>query len=244
MAERNNMKRQYVRKLIGFIALLLFPATIFYMSPYLSVLGSASGVVTGSLLFFCVLFLSALFLRRAHCGWTCLATGIHDAGLFYITKKVGMRSRILKYIIWIPWFGSIVALLVARGIQKVDPLAATTYGLSVTDLHGYVILYLMLGLIITLALTVGKRSFCHHVCWMAPFLVMGDKVGRALHIPSLHLDANKEKCNGCGLCSEKCPMSLPVKEMVAAGAMRHTDCILCGECADNCKKGAIRYGFG
>ena len=96
------MKRQEVRKTIGLIALLLFPVTIFYMSPYLSVVGAASGVITGSLIFFLVLFVSALFLRRAHCGWTCLSTGIHDAGLSYITKKVGMKSRILKYVIWVP----------------------------------------------------------------------------------------------------------------------------------------------
>lgn len=237
------MKRQHVRKLIGLIALLLFPATIFYMSPYLSVIGPASGVVTGSLLFFCMLFLSSLFLRRAHCGWTCLSTGIYDASLFYIRKKVGMKSRIIKYLLWAPWFASIVVLLMVNGIKKVDPLAATTNGLSVTDVHGYVILYVMLGLIITLALIFGKRSFCHHACWMAPFLIAGDKVGRVLRIASLHLAPSKDKCNGCGLCSEKCPMSLPVKEMVGAGDMRHTDCILCGECVDSCKRQAISYRF-
>ena len=238
------MKRQEVRKTIGLVALLLFPATIFYMSPYLSVVGAASGVITGSLIFFLALFVSAIFLRRAHCGWTCLSAGIHDAGLFYITKKVGVKSRILKYVIWVPWFAAIVALLCVHGIEKVDPFAGTTYGFSVTDVHGYVILYFFLALILTLALVVGRRSFCHHVCWMAPFLVLGDKIGRALHIPSLHLDARVEKCNGCGLCAQRCPMSLPVKEMVSAGNMRHTDCILCGECVDGCKREAIGYLFG
>jgi ferredoxin-type protein NapH len=237
------MERQHVRKLIGLVALLLFPATIFYMSPYLSIVGPASGIVTGSLLFFCILFLSALFFRRAHCGWTCLSTGIHDVGLFYIRKKVGMKSRILKYLLWTPWITSIIVLFVFNGIRKIDPLAATTYGLSVTDFHGYVIMYSMLGLIITLAITVGKRSFCHHVCWMAPFLVLGDKVGRTLRIPSLHLIPSKGKCNDCGACSQKCPMSLPVNEMVAAGDMRHADCILCGECVDICKRQAISYRF-
>jgi len=238
------MNRQNIRKLIGFIALLLFPATIYYMSPYLSVLGPASGVVTGSLIFFIILFLSALFFRRAHCGWTCLSTGIHDAGLFYVTKKVGMKSRVLKYLIWTPWFIAIVTLLAINGIKKVDPLFATTHGLSVMDVRGYLILYFFLGLIIALALVVGRRSFCHHVCWMAPFLVIGDKVGRLLRLPSLHLEADKEKCIACGLCSQKCPMSLPVKEMVASGDLMHTDCILCGECSDNCKKKVIRYKFG
>jgi len=71
---------------------------------------------------------------------------------------------------------------------------------------------------------------------MAPFIVIGDKLGRLLKIPSLHLEANKEKCNGCGLCSIKCPMSLPVKEMVLSGKMKNIDCILCGECVDNCAR--------
>lgn len=237
------MKRQEVRKTIGFIALLLFPATIFYMSPYLSIIGPILGIINGSLIFFAVLFLAALFLRRAHCGWTCISTGVHDAGLFFINKKVGMKSRIIKYFIWAPWFLSIIILLSINGIKRIDPFFATVYGLSVTDLHGYVILYFILGLIITLSLTIGKRSFCHHVCWMAPFLVIGDKLGRLLKIPSLHLEANKEKCNGCGLCSIKCPMSLPVKEMVLSGKMRNIDCILCGECVDNCARKVIRYTF-
>jgi len=241
--EGDVMKRQHTRKTIGFIALLLFPVTIFYMSPYLSVVGPASGIVTGSLIFFLVLFLSALFLRRAHCGWTCLSTGVHDAGLYFIKKRVGMKSRVIKYIIWTPWFIAIVVLLFMNGISKIDPLAATTHGISVTDFHGYAILYFMLGLFVTLAFAVGKRSFCHHVCWMAPFLIIGDKAGRLLRLPSLHLEADRGKCNGCGLCSVKCPMSLPVKEMVAAGVMKHTDCILCGECADNCKRKVISYIF-
>jgi hypothetical protein len=105
--QENKMKRQEVRKTIGFIALLLFPATIFYMSPYLSVIGPASGIITGSLIYFFILFISALFLRRAHCGWTCISTGVHDAGLFFITKKVGMKSRIIKYFIWAPWASEI-----------------------------------------------------------------------------------------------------------------------------------------
>jgi polyferredoxin len=243
VTEGKRMKRQNTRKTIGFIALLLFPATIFYMSPYLSIVGPASGVITGSLLFFLILFVSALFLRRAHCGWTCLSTGVHDAGLFFIKKKVGMKSRIVKYVIWTPWFLAIVALLLINGIKKIDPLAETMYGLSVTDPHGYAILYFILGLIIALAFTVGKRSFCHHVCWMAPFIIIGDKVGRLLHVPSLHLEADTDKCNGCGLCSVKCPMSLPVREMVASGVMKNTDCILCGECADNCKRKVIAYAF-
>jgi ferredoxin-type protein NapH len=237
------MRRQRVRKIIGFVALLLFPATIFYMSPALCIEGASKGIVTGCVLFFLVIFIASLFLRRAHCGWTCLSTGIHDAGLFFVNKKIGMKSRIVKYLMWVPWLSSIVILFVVNGTAKVNVFYQMRHGLSVTDIPGYIVLYFFLALILTLALTAGRRSFCHHVCWMAPFMVVGSKLGRLLRLPSLHMVPATEKCNGCGLCSTKCPMSLPVKEMVAQGKMEHIDCIQCGECADNCVRKVIRYEF-
>lgn len=236
-------RRQNIRKIIGFSTLLLFPVTIFYMSPYLSVMGAASGIVSGSLLFFGILFISSIFLRRAHCSWFCISTGIHDAGLHFVTKKVGMKSRVIKYIIWVPWFLAIVILLKIKGIKHIDPLFQTTHGVSVANTEGYIVLYFFLALILALALTIGRRSFCHHVCWMAPFMVLGSKLGNLLHLPSLHMALEKEKCNGCGLCSTKCPMSLPVKEMVAKGKIDHVDCIQCGECADNCPRKVIKFKF-
>jgi polyferredoxin len=38
-------------------------------------------------------------------------------------------------------------------------------------------------------------------------------------------------------------MSLEVKEMVLAEKMKHSECILCGECIDCCPKQAIEYTF-
>lgn len=42
------MKRQNIRKLILIISMLLFPVTIWYMSPYLIIQGAMEGIVTGS----------------------------------------------------------------------------------------------------------------------------------------------------------------------------------------------------
>ena len=39
-------------------------------------------------------------------------------------------------------------------------------------------------------------------------------------------------------------MTLPVKEMVAAGTMYHTECIYCGSCVDACPRNAIAYRWG
>jgi ferredoxin-type protein NapH len=38
-------------------------------------------------------------------------------------------------------------------------------------------------------------------------------------------------------------MSLEVNQMVRAGDMEHSECILCGTCADVCPKGVIRMPF-
>ncbi len=50
-------------------------------------------------------------------------------------------------------------------------------------------------------------------------------------------------CPVAGL-QEACPISLEVAKMVQAKSMLHTECILCGSCADNCPHGVIRYSFG
>lgn len=44
--------------------------------------------------------------------------------------------------------------------------------------------------------------------------------------------------------SPYCPMSLPVSRMVEAGNMESSDCILCGNCIDSCRKKVIAYRFG
>ena len=54
----------------------------------------------------------------------------------------------------------------------------------------------------------GRRAFCHYVCWMAPFMVLGTKIANRLKIPVLHIKADKTKCNGYKKCSEKCLLVL------------------------------------
>lgn len=93
-----------------------------------------------------------------------------------------------------------------------------------------VVYYFVLGLGVLLAFTAGKRSFCHHVCWMAPFMIVGRKIRNLFGWPSLRLQAEKESCSKCGRCTKECPMSLPVQEMVAADRMEKAECILCGNC--------------
>jgi polyferredoxin len=130
------------------------------------------------------------------------------------------------------------------GYEKVDFLYETTYGISVSGLSSLIAYFVVLFLLIVLpAYTVGRRSFCHHLCWMAPFMILGRKVRNAGGWPSLRLAVESEKCTHCHTCTQNCPMSLPVEGMVEKGRMENAECILCGSCVDGCKYDVLRYSF-
>lgn len=224
--------------------MLLFPVTLNYLSPYLVIRGGFEGVLSGSGLLFAGLLLTSLIFGRAYCGWVCPAGALQEAAAAAQNKPVGRRLRRLKYFIWVPWLGAIAAGFVAAGgIRRIDAVYCTDYGISVSTLPGIIIYFFVVALIISLSLTLGRRAFCHSMCWMAPFMVLGTLLRERLRIPSLQLNADAQKCTGCKTCERACPMSLPVSEMVQTGKTFNSECILCGSCADRCAKGALHLSF-
>jgi polyferredoxin len=239
------LKRQKFRKGLILVSFLLFPVVLYYLSPYLIIQGAFEGIVTGSFIFFTILFVVSLFLGRAFCGWVCPAGGLQECCSMVTDKRAsGGKRNWIKYFIWVPWI-SIIALMFknAGGIKTVNFFYLTDHGISVTVPEAYIIYYGVILLIVLLAFLAGKRSFCHYVCWMAPFMVIGTKVKNALGYPSLKLKSEKDKCIGCKVCTKRCPMSLDVMNMVQTEKMVNSECILCGECVDGCPKKAIRYSI-
>lgn len=237
------MNRQKIRKAITIISFLLFPITIYYFSPYLIIHGAAEGIITGSFIVFGAMLLTSIFFGRAFCGWICPAGGLQECMVLAKDKRArGGRFNWIKYVIWVPWMATILLLaLSVGGIKKIDFLYQTTNGISVTNPLSYIVYYGVVMLIVVLSLTAGKRAFCHYVCWMAPFMIIGSKLRALLNIPSLQLKADQNKCISCKQCSKKCPMSLEVDQMAKKGCMQNSECILCGECADVCPKSVIKY---
>ncbi len=236
-------KRQKLRIGIILSSFFLFPAVFYYLSPYLIIDATIRGIINGSFIFFILLFVSALFLGRAYCGWVCPAAGCQEALFLAINSKI-TKGNSLKWIIWIPWISSIAILAIKnRGYQEVDFFYRTKFGLSIDSVYSFLVYLGVLSLIVIPALLVGKRSFCHHICWMAPFLVIGRKTRNTINLPSLQLALNDEKCSHCHTCTNNCPMSLPVELMVQEDKMENSECILCGTCIDGCKNKLIRYAF-
>jgi polyferredoxin len=235
-----------IRKALMFLSLILFPITLNYLSPYLIYMAAARGVINASLIVFMLLFISSMFLGRAFCAYVCPAGAAQDCMSEVNGKpfKGGWRNRI-KYFIWVPWLLGIAALaIMAGGYGRIDAFFMTDGGISVNEPYKYIIFYGIYLIFIALSFIFGKRAACHSICWMAPFMILGKRLGWFLKIPILHLKAQSDKCSGCMKCGKNCPMSIDVSSLVKRGDMRSDECILCGECAKTCPARAITRSFG
>jgi len=238
------MKRQKIRKGMLLFSMLLFPITLFYLSPYLIIQGSFAGIVTGSCLLFASLFLSSLFLGRAFCGWICPSGALQECSAQISGKPASRKQNIIKYFIWSPWLITIIiGFITAGGIRKIDPFYMTDHGISVSNIYNYIIYFFIVGLVLVVSLVFGRRSFCHSLCWMAPFMILGNKIKSKFRYPGLHLESTVGKCVNCKLCDKNCPMSLDVSEMVNKDSMDSDECILCGKCEEVCPKKVIYMGM-
>ena len=235
-------KRQRYRKALILISFLFFPLTIYYLSPVLIIMGAAEGIVAGSFIAFVLMFLFSLVFGRLFCGWICPGGGLQEACMIINSNAVRSgKADMIKYLIWAPWMVLIIVFFIrAGGIDEIDPFYHITGGISVAQPGDYVIYYFFVGLTVLLSLAAGKRAFCHYICWMAPFMIIGTRL-KSLNIwPSLRLMASPDDCNDCEKCNKICPMSLDVNTLVKSGIEDINECILCGSCVDNCPRESIR----
>ena len=240
------MKRQGVRKLLITISLLLFPITLYYFSPALIINAGLKGVINGSFIVFAMMFLLSMPFGRLFCAYLCPAGGLQECAFAINDKKPkqGWRNYI-KYVIWCIWLGAVVFSYFGSGkIVKIDFFFETENGISVSSIQSYIIYYGIVCLIFIPSVLFGKRVFCHYFCWMAPFMVLGTKIRRVLHLPGVHIKTGeKNRCISCGKCNQVCPMGIDVVHEVKNASIRNSECIQCGACIDNCPKTILSYGM-
>ncbi len=231
--------RQRIRKGILTFSALLFPLTFFFLSPYLIVMAAVQGVLSGSAILFGSLFVFSIFFSRLYCGWLCPGGAVQD----YISAANGRRwnskgKNLSKYLIWAVWFGFIVFLWV-----KNKPLSANPMFKFEIDPQYLVVYVIVVSIIFLFTLLTGRRGMCHSICWMAPFMIIGEKIADLLHIPRFRLNADPGQCVSCGKCTKNCPMSLDIGAMVKAGKPDSLECIQCLACVDSCPQHAIGCGM-
>ena len=243
------MKKIHIRRLVITISFLLMPITFAYLSPVIPIWGALSGVISGSVILFSVLFLSSMLIGRLFCAWLCPFGGASECVMYAVNKPVKNSKplHIVRHVIWLAWLGSIIFVaLSAGGYSTVDPFYHTYMGLS---LHteggrGYAIYFVILALCVILTLVFGKRSGCHGICHIANFMIFGKKLGRLLRLPRVHMKMDSVECVSCDKCTLACPMSLDVEDMVKKQDTENPYCILCGDCTKECSKGVIQLAFG
>lgn len=242
---RKVMNRQNIRKLVLIISMLLFPITIWYMSPYLIIQGAMEGIVSGSFIVFVCMLLGSIFFGRIFCGWLCPMGGMQEC-LFSVNETVpkqGWKNNV-KYVIWTIWMIAIIICFIFRKEEvSIDFFYMTDHGISITEIYNYIIYYGVIFLILIPAVLFGKRTFCHYFCWMAPFMAIGTKIRGFLHLPGLHITVKHENhCVSCGKCNKICPMGIQVSKMISEGQVKSMECIQCGACIDGCPQKVLSYG--
>jgi ferredoxin-type protein NapH len=172
-----------------------------------------------------------------------IMTGLY---IFLARDKRVEKGNSIKWYIWVPWIGAIAILAgAAGGYKQIDFFYETTYGLSIGNVQSLIAYNLVLFLLIVMpAFVFGKRSFCHHLCWMVPFMILGRTIRNYFCWNSLELKSFSDNCKHCHACTENCPMSLPVEQIVHRKTMENSECVLCGRCVDTCQQGAITFYWG
>ena len=236
---------QKIRISVLTLSLILFPVTLYYLSPVVSLMGAAAGIVTGSVLVFCAQLIIALFLGRSFCSWLCPAGAIADQMAFARSRRVRVkRLAWIKYGVWGFWLAALLYFFRrAGGIQAVHFGYETEGGLSVASVPGLISYTMVVLAFFLISLAAGRRAGCHSLCWMAPFMIIGRRLGLVLRVPSLRIKTNPESCVSCGLCTSACPMSLEVETLVKTGSITDNNCILCGRCIAACQKNSLSWSW-
>ena len=240
------MRRQKIRKLTLILSLLLFPITLYYFSPALIFGAAFSRIINGSVIIFAMMFLLSIPFGRLFCAYLCPAGGLQEC-VFSVNAKLPKQGwkNYIKYVIWCVWVTAVIFCYCLNGkITGIDFFFETENGISVSSVQSYVIYYGIVLLIFIPAVLFGKRVFCHYFCWMAPFMVLGTKVRRILHLPGLHIEVkDREACISCGKCNKECPMGIEVSEKMEEVQIKSMECILCGACVDGCPRKVLSYGM-
>lgn len=236
-----------IRKISLFLMFLLLPVTFNYFSPYLIIDGIVNRIASGAFFIWASMFITSLVFGRAFCAYICPYGGLQmaiDAVLQKPLREVKWLRK-LKIVLGLVWITSIVgSITLFKGFGEVNFFYLTETFVSVDNVIKLIGYYVIITGLLILPLILGKRGSCHYLCPMSILNIAGAKIKDKMNIHSLRLVSDKSKCTSCKQCNKACTMSLDVMKMVEKEKMENAECILCGECQDACRFGAVKRTYG
>ncbi len=243
-----------LRRTLMFLWVIMLPVTFNWVSPVLIIMGGFEGYISLSFVVFTIWFISSLFFGRAYCAYGCQWGASQEVFGYVVPKpldaKKKKRNRKVKYVVFVVWIvlivlGPIMTLGYINGFSPFYPTPndpTSIISLNNPNITQLMFFFGIIGSIVLLfGLVGGNRSFCNYACPMGVLGIIGTKIMNLLKYPSLHLEADVEKCTQCKTCSRQCVMSLGVYELVKSNTMYDADCILCGSCVAACPQDVINY---
>jgi polyferredoxin len=196
---------------------------------------------------------TALLLRSAFCGWVCPLGFLQD--LFSNLSRVLSRRfpvlrkavanfnarasrlafldrylRFLKYgvLVWAVTGAAIYGVMVFRDY---DPWSTLINLAEFSFTPGVIVLAVTL-----VASFFVERPWCRYAC---PLGAVSGIVGK---LSPVYLRREKSACTACKICTNACPMGLPVH---TATTIKSVDCVGCLECVGACpRNGALEVRVG
>ncbi len=247
--------------------LMLVPETIHWqMNPYSGIDADPlqmffNGILTdpSKFYFYWILFLSFIaipvlvkFTGKQYCSWVCscggLAETLGDDWRHYSPKgpKNIKRERAINWItIW-------CAVAVIISISFYDTFVNIFYwsvniGQFNADVYAWVVnMGLASWIPIALYPFLGGKVWCRYWCPTAGYMHFFSKIFTKKLISNYKIEADKERCIACNMCSRYCEVGIDVKHFAVRGLTLdnlNSSCIGCGICVTVCPTETLKFDY-
>ncbi|MFC1803371.1 4Fe-4S binding protein [Thermoproteota archaeon] len=208
--------------------------------------GLSRGVINAGFIFWILVFVSALLLGRAFCGWFCWFGGYIELAEWGISDKLKIKipHRMPLYLGAIPFVGLGLKIYSALLVNWIKDFP-TKITFHLTDVEPWGGQQTGISILITLIIyapvlfyVFGHRAWCRYLCPIGALLKVFSIVGLG------KVRLMSDECIGCETCNRSCDMQVDViGELRAHGEVRDFNCIRCLKCTDMCPNGAIGFNL-
>ena len=244
---RQFKKINFVRRIVQLVCFLLLPG--FFIQIYSSTKALVMALLAGSfslqansvdLVVVLSVYPLTLLFGRFFCGWICAMGSLGDLltssrnGLKIKEHQIGesadSKLKLIKYILLLFSIIFVWVLQIVAIPQGLNPLDAFGVLVSLENLDMLFTTFLIATILligILIASFFVPRFFCRYLCPTGAILSL-------VSLPrKLTIKKPRENCRNCNLCTQNCPMSIPLYK---TDKSRSGECIECGQCVIGCPK--------